>query len=76
MRYGIAYLVTQSTLLPLEVLIYPLVVLVSPFVCLLVVLVCPLVVFVCPVVYATRLAIRMSTRSTRRTVRLFITDPS
>ena len=52
MKRSIAKVVlfTQSTLLPLVVLICPLVVLVCPFVCLFVVLVCPLVVSVCPLV--------------------------
>ena len=57
-RYGIAYLVTRSILLPLVVLIYPLVVVVCPLVVLvylLIVLVYQLVVLVCQFV---------STRST------------
>ena len=63
MRYGIAYLVTRSTLLPLVVLIYSLVVLIWPPVVLvysLVLLVCS---FVCPLVVLVVLS-----------VGLFITD--
>ena len=51
MRYGIAYLVTRSTLLSLVVLIYPLVVLIFTLIVLvysLVILVRQLVVPVCP----------------------------
>ena len=47
--YGIAYLVTRTTLFPLVVLIYSLVVLICPLLVLvysLVVLVCPLLVLV------------------------------
>ena len=68
---------SRNTLLPLVVFIFPLVVLVYlpvalvyslvVLVFLLVVLVCPLVVSVCPLV-TTRLAIRLSTRSTRSTI--------
>ena len=50
MGYGIAYLVTRSTLLPLVVLIYSLVVLV----CLLLVLLYSLVVLACPLVVSVR----------------------
>ena len=84
MRYGIAYLVTHSTLLPLVVITYPLVVLVCPLVvlvyslavlvCQLVVLVCPfvclLVVLVCPPVVSTSPLVVLVVLS----VGLFITD--
>ena len=53
MRYGIAYLVTRTTLLPLVVLIYPLPVLFCSlvvFIFSLVILVCQPIVLVCPFV--------------------------
>ena len=87
-RYGIAYLVTCSTLLPLVVLIYPLVVLVCPlvvlvcqlvvlvcpFVCLLVVLVCSLVVSVCPIVVLIWPTVWPLAALVVLSVSLFITD--
>ena len=71
MHYGIAYLGTRSTLLPLVVLIYPLVVLICPLVVLvysLVILVFQLVVLVCPFVCLLVVLVVLS-------VGLFITDP-
>ena len=89
MRYGNAYLVTRSTLLPLVVLICPIVVLVysvvvlvcqlvvivCPFFCLLVVLVCPLVVSVCPLVVLVRPFVCPLVVFVVLSVGLFITDP-
>ena len=71
MCYGIAYLVTCCTLLPLVVLIYLLTVLVCPLVVLvysLLILVCQLVVLVCPFVCLLVVLIVLSAS-------LFITDP-
>ena len=70
MHYGIAYLVTRSTLLPLVVITYPLLALVCPLVVLvysLAVLVCQLVVLICPFVCPLVVLVVLS-------VGLFITD--